>query len=347
MSFFLLGKTPDDHLQLLSEAGFASRHDALVELSRVTASPGFDGWNLEVMVLDTDQGTPVLLVRPTTSESQAAPVPETAPEAEPATFAGIADVEATERTSQASDEALAAVMLDLGVEEAVLEDVPEEPSEVLPEQAPAVESEQAPAVESEQAPAVESEQAPEEVAGATPPEASVPEALEAVPEAPLAPVESEAPVEVVDRAWAEAVVQPPEPSAVQSGEGNLKDALKRTAARMEAEGVAAPASVGSAESTAVEPVGSQDVTEAESQEPESQEPESQETSEDGESPEATITTAWPWDAAEEPESSSADRTVQDEPGADDESMIRRSPTMKRPARSFWRIRAGRRREVRA
>ena len=64
MGFFLLVRSAEGTLRLLSEQTFESRQDALAELSRITADPTFDAWDDEVILLDADAGTPVLLLRP-------------------------------------------------------------------------------------------------------------------------------------------------------------------------------------------------------------------------------------------------------------------------------------------
>jgi hypothetical protein len=64
MSFFLLGKDSDGRLTLLSETALPTRQAAMAELSRVTGDPAFSSWDDEVVVMDLDAGTPVLLVRP-------------------------------------------------------------------------------------------------------------------------------------------------------------------------------------------------------------------------------------------------------------------------------------------
>ena len=80
MGFFLIGRGADDSVRLLSSSLFATRQDALAELSRLSAQPGYDAWELEVFVADLESGAPVLLVRPEASETRA-PVPEALAEA--------------------------------------------------------------------------------------------------------------------------------------------------------------------------------------------------------------------------------------------------------------------------
>ncbi len=79
MAFFLLGRSVDDGLALLSTQAFDSRQDALAELGKITADPGFGRWDDEVMLIDLETGTPVLLVRPATAVDE--PAAETEPEA--------------------------------------------------------------------------------------------------------------------------------------------------------------------------------------------------------------------------------------------------------------------------
>lgn len=64
MPFILIAKAADGQLRLLTESSFESRGEALSELSRITADPSFDRWDDEVLALNLDSGTPVLLVRP-------------------------------------------------------------------------------------------------------------------------------------------------------------------------------------------------------------------------------------------------------------------------------------------
>ncbi len=84
MSFFLLGKDSDERLFLLSEATFGSRPDALAELSRLTAEPGFSHWDAEVLVMELSQGTSVLLVRPAAAAPGEAPAQDVAADDAPA-----------------------------------------------------------------------------------------------------------------------------------------------------------------------------------------------------------------------------------------------------------------------
>ena len=70
MAFFLLGRSADDELTLLSAHAFDSQQDALAELGRITADPAFNRWDDDVLLLDLAGGTPVLLVRPTSSAGE-------------------------------------------------------------------------------------------------------------------------------------------------------------------------------------------------------------------------------------------------------------------------------------
>ena len=75
MSFFLLGKDPAGELHLISSAVHKTRQDALSELSHLTADPGFPYWDADVLVMELESGTSVLLVRPTPRADETA-VPE-------------------------------------------------------------------------------------------------------------------------------------------------------------------------------------------------------------------------------------------------------------------------------
>ncbi len=75
MPFFLIARDEDDQLRLLTSAVSPSRQDALTLLSELTADPGFDAWDAEVLLVDVDAALPVLLVRP----SEAASVPSSSP----------------------------------------------------------------------------------------------------------------------------------------------------------------------------------------------------------------------------------------------------------------------------
>ena len=100
MGFFLLVRSAEGTLRLLSEQTFESRQDALAELSRITADPTFDAWDDEVILLDADAGTPVLLLRPAGAETPelepetaVTPIAKAEPLPQPAAFAALADEE--------------------------------------------------------------------------------------------------------------------------------------------------------------------------------------------------------------------------------------------------------------
>lgn len=91
MPFFLLVRSSDDRLSLLSDAVYETRADAMAELSKITTDRGFTGWDDEVLVFDVGVGAPVLLMRPATvpgtvAEAEPEPAPGAAPDsvAEPA-----------------------------------------------------------------------------------------------------------------------------------------------------------------------------------------------------------------------------------------------------------------------
>lgn len=94
MSFFLLGRLPDNELRLLSSVGHQNRQAALAELSRLTADPSFDLWDAEVFVVDLETATPVLLVRPVEMPSPAEkPAPAVEEVAEEVADVGVAEAE--------------------------------------------------------------------------------------------------------------------------------------------------------------------------------------------------------------------------------------------------------------
>ena len=191
MAFFLLGHV-DDTLTLLSPDTFATRQDALAALSRITAKPDFSQWDVDVLMLDTDTGTPVLLLRP----ASAAPVEAETIDDEPVSSMDDAPLGAPEA---AEEEPLETVIV-------------EEPLPVAEEEAPVV-------ADAEDAPVVE-------------------------PEA------------VLDAAIADAILEEYEEAAEPTESDlaeSLKDALTRTTAQMEAEGVVVPDSIGAPEAD-LEPV---------------------------------------------------------------------------------------------
>jgi len=225
MSFFLLGRTTDGTLALLSDEAYSSRQDALAELSRLTSDPEFDGWDTEVLVLDIDTGTPVLLVRPAGAHDAGAETPETG-----------AEPEATaEHATPEHDAALAAVLQDLEDGESAELEPAATPAEL--EAASASREPESTATAEEEEPAVASDEEPD----ATP-----------VAEDAFVAEAAEEPVLRVDDEWAAAVEESAE------NDQSLKDALLRTAAQMEAQGISAPESVGpaadDAPEAAIEPI---------------------------------------------------------------------------------------------
>jgi len=181
MSFFLLAKHPDDRLELLSSAVFETRPDALRALSATTEDPAFDSLDTEVLVVDLDTATPVLIVRSSQQSTRdvgvaVEPEPESGSPLETAdgedAFVAVADeapvievdevwaaaaletVEADDAalrnalartTAQMESEGVSALASVEAVPEAVMEIVAPEPEPVMPEPAPvAVEPEPEP-----------------------------------------------------------------------------------------------------------------------------------------------------------------------------------------------------------
>lgn len=251
MPFFLLAKGPDGDLRLVSDAVFDARSEAIAELNRLTADSDFGHWDAMLYVADLDAATEVLLVRPAAVEAASEPEAAAEPEAEPA-----------------ADEAVSS------------DAAPAEP-EAEPEERMVEPEESEPAPQHEDAALA----AVLEGLGGGDEDAAVSLADDVVVEEPEAvPGES---VAEVDDAWAQAVAESegPEPEAPA-----LKDALQRTAAQMEAEGISAPESVGPEEPGAS-------------------------------AAEAEEVAAWPWDTApaEEPAFS---LDALEEPGTDDGSLVR-------------------------
>jgi len=232
MAFFLLGRTEDGAMSLLSGQTFESRQDALAELGRITGDPAFSSWDDEVMLIDLDAATPVLLVRPTApaSEAPTEPLAEGAPE--PAAFAAIAD-----EVPVVFPEAVVVAPETVAHEDETPEVEPaEEPVEPDAE-LPGDETE----VQDALVPDAEPDAEPEDAAG------PVDELLDEPVEAPVADVD--------------------EPVGVGEGDeamDSLRDAIARTTEQMEASGIVAPDSIGAApeldevvavdtESEAVEP----------------------------------------------------------------------------------------------
>lgn len=218
MSFILLRRTTEGEIHLLSNTSWSGRGDAMAELSRITAAPSFDRWDDEVLLVDVDSGTPILMVRPAAVEE---PAPEVVAE-EPAPEADVADAglaEGEEDVSEAPADGsseVAAELLDVAADE------PEPP---------------APSTDDEIAALLEDLEAPEVASSAAP---------------------------------------------------SLKEALERSAARLEAEGIVAPESVGPAPETAP------DEAESEATTAEAADAEAESESVVDEAP-----AAWPWDTATE------------------------------------------------
>ena len=70
MPFILLSRDKDDNVRLLTTTASPSRQEALATLSQMTADPGFDAWDAEVLLVDIDSTLPVLLVRPVQVEAE-------------------------------------------------------------------------------------------------------------------------------------------------------------------------------------------------------------------------------------------------------------------------------------
>lgn len=269
MPFFLLGKTPDGDLRLLSGELHTSRSKATAELSRLTADASFEFWDDEVFVIDLDSGTPVLLVRPASAtKSEPEPEPEE-PEAEEVAEEPEAEEEVAEEPEP---------------EEEAAEEPEEEPE---PEEAPEPEAEE----EVAEGPEAEEEAAEEEPAD-EPEEEAAEEAVTEEPEDEIGSVLDDLELEE----------EPAEEGT------SLKDAIARTAASMEAEGIVAPESVGPAEAAEEEPA-----EEAES------EPEAEEGEEAAEGEEPAAETSWPWDTQG---TGSFKLDALEEPGPDEGSLIR-------------------------
>ena len=119
MAFLLLGRTEDGVWSLLSDASFPARQDAMAELSRITGRASFDRWSEDVLMLDTDTATPVLLVRPAF-----APQPESDVEAfSPAETVSVVEAEdvamvwAEPIAQQVGDPAIADMIVEEAAEE--------------------------------------------------------------------------------------------------------------------------------------------------------------------------------------------------------------------------------------
>ena len=210
MAFFLLGRV-DDTLNLLCPDTFSSRQDALTALSRVTAEPGFVLWDAEVLLLDTDSGTPVLLVRPQVASADSVVEADTEPE-----VVVVEGVDAEPLETVVVDEV---IELETPEADALIADEPitDEPI-VVAEHDPATEI----------IPESESESEPEVVF----------EAEDASP--------SNVVLEVDDPAIADAIAEEFEAEEHSNAADALKAALSRTAVQMEAEGIVPLESIGAA-----------------------------------------------------------------------------------------------------
>ncbi len=244
MAFFLLGRV-DDTLTLLCPDTFASRQDAMGALSRVTSEPGFGLWDAEVLLLDTESGTPVLLMRPAGAGTSAATPAPDAPEDEVVVVSDVAEeplesvvVEEPLVESTETDEPLVVESTDVEEPLVVDDEFDESDSDALvpePTLEPEVE-----ATEVEMVPEL-----PVPVVQAEPEVETEPEVAELV-EAEGEPV--------ADAAIADAIIEEQlasEDEYVEPEVVSLKDALTRTAAQMESEGIVAPDSVASPESLEV------------------------------------------------------------------------------------------------
>lgn len=240
MAFFLLGRV-DDTLTLLCPDTFASRQDAMGALSRVTSDPGFGLWDAEVLLLDTESGTPVLLMRPAEAvTSVAAPVSDVSDEE--VVVSGDVEEEPLESVVveeplvETDDDAEPLVVEAGDIEEPLVVDDEFEESTAdttVPEPAPEPEVE---ATEVETAPEL-----PEPDAAAGPMDEPQPEFIE-----PVVPQGEP----VADGAIADAIIEEQlasEEEYVEPEAVSLKDALTRTAAHMESEGIVAPDSIAASE----------------------------------------------------------------------------------------------------
>ena len=125
MPFFLLSRDDNDELRLLTATAAPTKQDALAELSRLTADPGFDAWDTDVVLVDLESATPVLMVRPAERTGEA-PAPTIAEETEP-------EVEPEAETEPQAEEDTTVVAEDVYVAEAdALADLVVEPLGVIP-----------------------------------------------------------------------------------------------------------------------------------------------------------------------------------------------------------------------
>jgi len=288
MAFFLLGRV-DDTLKLLCPDTFSSRQDAMAALSSVTAEPGFDLWDAEVLLLDTDSGTPVLLMRPQASVQEPA------------------------------------VEVDEELEVVVVDELDEEPLETVVTdeviEAQAEPEGETTAPEESESDAMSDEETGDEEPFIVAEDESAPEIV-SEPEAEVVleddSEESDEPlVAIDDAAVADAITE--EFEAEEDAAGALKAALSRTAAQMEAEGIVAPESIAAA---TIEPESEQ------ASEPEVQ-PEAEADGTAEPAPGSATEQEWPWDVAADAEpavSSDIAYVINDleEPSLDDGSILRGS-----------------------
>ncbi len=76
MAFFVVARTSDGNLQLVSSETFPSRQAAMSALSEMTREPDFAHWDAELLVVDLDSAVPVLLVRPAALSEPDAEAPQ-------------------------------------------------------------------------------------------------------------------------------------------------------------------------------------------------------------------------------------------------------------------------------
>jgi len=224
MSFFLLGRLPDNALRLLSDTGFDSRSDAMAELQRLTADPAFELWDAEVFVADLNAATPVLLVRPATEATPAEPE------------ASAEEEVIAEEPEAAGDE------LPESVEAESVEAESVEPEADEPETATDAEPAEEPQPAEDAEPAEDAFATPATAAEPSDVDLSLPEET-VVAEAPEAAADEAVVEDAVDDAFADAVMAD---AGEDEAESSLRDALRRAADDLEADGIVAPESIGPA-----------------------------------------------------------------------------------------------------
>lgn len=266
MAFFLIGRGPEDDLRSLSDRLFATRQDAMAELSRLSSDPSFDQWDAEVFVMDLDAGVPVLLVRPQGTE----PVAESV-SPEPAAT--------EEAAAQAWEADLPVVIADqTGAEETVAEEVAELPAKAEPAEVPEA-----------------AEETPELAADATE-ETVAPVEAEAETEETPAPVETESETDdlreallrTTEHMTAEGVI--PLESVGLGANVEAEPSAQTEEATAFAADVEVPDAVELAEEPEI-PEGLEDTEEVETAQP---------TSEEGAETQADTVSEWPWNAPAEP-----------------------------------------------